>query len=117
MSIPFLSPEDDVLDTHVDDLDSFELFDEQNMLEDRMSDDDAKTEVFDSSDRSSCFEPDTTTSPPIKTKTSRSISRHTTCSKRNLPSAGSIFFCHIQLILGYQTCVYTKTVSAKDSWL
>ena len=64
MSIPFLPPEDDVLDTHVDDLNSFELFDEQNMSDDCMSDDDAETEVFDSSDGSSCFEPDTTTSPP-----------------------------------------------------
>ena len=68
MSIPFLPPEDDVLDTHVDDLDSFELFDEQNMPDDRMSDDDAETEVFNSSDGSSCFETDMTTSPPSKLK-------------------------------------------------
>ena len=65
MSIPFLPPEGDVLDTHVDDLDSFKLFDEQNMLDYRMFDDDAET---DSSDGSSCFEPDTTTSPPSKLK-------------------------------------------------
>ena len=62
MSIPFLLPEDDALDTHVDDLDSFELFYEQNMSDDHMSDD-AETEVFDSSHGSSCFEPDMTTSP------------------------------------------------------
>ena len=68
MSIPFLPPKDDALDTHVDDLDSFELSDEQNMSDDYMSHHDAETEVFHSTDSSSCFEPDTTTSPPSKIK-------------------------------------------------
>ena len=76
MSIPLLPPEDDTLDTHVEDLDSFELSDEQNMSDDYMSHDDAETEVFDSTDSSSCFEPDTTTSPPSKIKLPDPIRQH-----------------------------------------
>ena len=70
MSIPFLPPKDDALDTHVDNLDSFELSDEQNVSDDYMSHHDAETEVFDSAGGSSCFKPDTTTrpSPPSKIK-------------------------------------------------
>ena len=68
MSIPFLAPKDDSLDIHIDDLDSFELSDEQNMSDDYMSYDDAETEVFDSTHSSSNFKPDTITSPPIKIK-------------------------------------------------
>ena len=63
-SIQFLAPEDDdSLDIHIEDLDSFKnLSDEQNMCDDYMFDDDAETEVFDSADSSSNFKPDTTTS-------------------------------------------------------
>ena len=69
MSIPYVLPQDESLDIHVEDLDSFELSDEQNM-----SDGDAKTKIFGSNHSSSCCEPDsicvpgTTTSPPSKIK-------------------------------------------------
>ena len=69
MSIPYLPPQDDSLDIHVEDLDSFELSDEQNM-----SDGDAETQIFVSNHSSSncepdsSCEPDTTTSPPSKIK-------------------------------------------------
>ena len=68
MSIPYLPPQDDSLDIHVEDLDSFELSDEQNMSDDYMSHGDAKTKIFRSTDSSSNCEPDTTTSPPSKIK-------------------------------------------------
>ena len=68
MSIPFPAPDDDSLDIHVADLDSFELSDEQNMSDDYMSHDDAETEVFNTTDSSSNCEPDTTASPPSKIK-------------------------------------------------
>ena len=68
MSIPYLPSEDDSLDIHVEDLDSFELSDEQNMSNDYMSHGDAETKIFGSTDSSSNCEPDTTTSPPSKIK-------------------------------------------------
>ena len=61
MSIPYLPPQDDSLDMHVEALDSFELSDEQNM-----SDGDAKTKIFGSNHSSSSCEHDTKTSPPSK---------------------------------------------------
>ena len=74
MSIPYLPPQDDSLDIHVEDLDSFELSDEQNMSDIYMSDGDAETKIFGSNHSSSSCEldsscePDTTTSPPSKIK-------------------------------------------------
>ena len=68
MSTPYVPPQDDSLDIHVEDLDSFELSDEQNM-----SGGDAET-IFGSNHSSSSCEPDsicvpdTTTSPPSKIK-------------------------------------------------
>ena len=61
MSIPYLPPQDDSLDIHVEDLDSFELSDKQNM-----SDGDAETKIFRSNHSSSSCEPDTTTVPHQK---------------------------------------------------
>ena len=55
MSIPFWAPKDDSLDIHVEDLDSFELSDDQNMSEHYISHDDAETEVFNSAHTSSNF--------------------------------------------------------------
>ena len=66
ISIPYLSCGDDSLDIHVEDLDSFELSDGQNMSDDYMSHGDAETKIFGSSDSSSNSEPDTTTSPHQK---------------------------------------------------
>ena len=68
MSIPYLPPKDDSLDIHVENLDSFELSDEQNMSDDYMSHGDAERKIFGSTDSSSNCEPDTTTSPPSKIK-------------------------------------------------
>ena len=68
MSIPYLPTQDDPLDIHVEDLDSFELSDEQNMSDVYMSDGDAETKIFGSNHSSSSSEPDTTTSPPSKIK-------------------------------------------------
>ena len=68
MSIPYVPPQDDSLDIHVEDLDSFELSDVY------MSDGDAETKIFGSNHSSSSCEPDsicvpdTTTSPPSKIK-------------------------------------------------
>ena len=68
MSIPYVPPRDDSLDTHVEDLDSFKLSDVY------MSDGDAETKIFGSNHSSSSCEPDsicvsdTTTSPPSKIK-------------------------------------------------
>ena len=67
MSIPYLPPQDDSLDIHVEDVDSFELSDEQNslmitclmvMLKQKF------LEVLIAVQT----EPDTTTSPPSKIK-------------------------------------------------
>ena len=68
MSIPCVPPQDDSLDIHVEDLDSFEL-----------SDGDAETKIFGSNRSSSSCEPDsicvpdTTTNPPSKIKSPDSI--------------------------------------------
>ena len=68
MSIPYVPPQDDSLDIHVEDLDSFELSDVY------MSDGDVETKIFGSNHSSSSCEPDsiclpdTTTSPQSKIK-------------------------------------------------
>ena len=68
MSIPYVPLQDDSLDIHVEDLDSFELSDVY------MSDGDVETKIFGSNHSSSNCEPDsicvpdTTTSPPSKIK-------------------------------------------------
>ena len=52
MSIPYLPPQDDSLDIHVEDLSSFELSDEQNMSDDNMSHGDVETKILGSTDSS-----------------------------------------------------------------
>ena len=80
MSIPYVPPQDDSLDIHVEDLDSFELSDVY------MSDGDAETKIFGSNHSSSSCEPDsicepdTTTSPPSKIKppdSTHGVEKHT----------------------------------------
>ena len=124
MSIPYLPPQDDSLDIHVEDLDSFELSDEQNMSDVYMSHDDAETEIFGSNHSSSSCEPDTTTSPPSKIKppdpSRQPVEKHTDykcfcCHPKvvNLTpclvlSCGCQVVCHVQLVLGYlrEMCIY-----------
>ena len=68
MSIPYVPPQDDSLDVHAEDLDSFKLSDVY------MSDGDVETKIFGSNYSSSSCEPDsicvpdTTTSPASKIK-------------------------------------------------
>ena len=100
MSILYFPPQDYSLDLHVEDLDSFELSDEQNMSDDYMSHGDAETKIFGSSDSSSNCKPDTTTSPPSKIKL-----RDPSISSFSL---GCQFVCPIQSILAYLTHVSTK---------
>ena len=80
MSILYVPPQDDSLDIHVEDLDSFELSDVY------MSDGDAETKIFGSNHSSSSCEPDsicepdTTTSPPSKIKppdSTHGVGKHT----------------------------------------
>ena len=80
MSIPYVPPQDDSLDIHVEDLDSFKLSDVYT------SDGDAETKIFGSNhSNSSCephsiCEPDTTTSPPSKIKppdSTHGVEKHT----------------------------------------
>ena len=121
MSIPYLPPQDDSLDTQVEDLDSFELSDEQNMSDVYMCDGDAGTKIFRSNHSSSSHEPDsscepdTTTSPPSKIKppdpSRQPIEKHTDyeifCCHPKVVKFNSLFslshgcqvVCHIQLIL------------------
>ena len=68
MYIPYLPPQDDSLDIHIDDLNSFELSDKQNMSDVYMSDGDAETRIFRSNHSSSSYEPDTANGPPSKIK-------------------------------------------------
>ena len=124
MSIPYLPPQDDSLDIHVEDLDSFELSDEQNMSDVYMSDGDAETKIFGSNHSSSSCEPDTTTSPPSKIKppdpSRQPVGKHTDyecfCCYLKVAKFNSLFslshgcqiVCCIQLILGYlrEMCIY-----------
>ena len=74
MSIPYVPPQDDSLDIHVEDLDSFKLSDVY------MSDGDAETKIVRSNHSSSSCEPDTTTSPQSKIKppdSTHGVEKHT----------------------------------------
>ena len=130
MSIPYLPPQYDSLDIHVEDLYSFELSDEENMSDVYMSDGDAETNIFGSNHSSSSCEPDsscesdTTTSPPSKIKppdpSRQPVEKHTDyecfCCHLKVAKFNSLFslshgcqvVCHIQLILGYlrEMCIY-----------